>query len=143
MLIRSSHRHKTISALYINFIALLSRPLVAQAGPKVASIAPQDASRITALMLSDLHVDVFYDPKKVNELISAPASHWEEIFSAQIHLVAKRISMRYTQRARCYLTRSTPCTPKFFQTHRPFRRYFSLTSSIFRVLLRDSSERNL
>jgi sphingomyelin phosphodiesterase acid-like 3 len=37
------------------------------------------SSKISALMLSDVHLDPFYDPAKVKRLVDAPVSEWEEI----------------------------------------------------------------
>jgi len=45
-----------------------------------ASAAPQSAS-VSAVMLSDLHLDPFHDPAKVPQLVKAPVEQWESILS--------------------------------------------------------------
>jgi sphingomyelin phosphodiesterase acid-like 3 len=62
-------------------LALLFQPLWAQDSPKMKLAKSEDRRRINALMLSDLHVNVFFDPKKVSALFGAPAGRWEEILS--------------------------------------------------------------
>ena len=40
------------------------------------------ATTISALMVSDIHLDPFYDPAKAKQLAAAPASEWEQILSS-------------------------------------------------------------
>src|ERR1700722_1966055 len=68
-------------ALCVALLALLSQPLAAQAAPGSSPASLQGDPVFKALMVSDLHVDVFDDPKKANELASAPASRWAEILA--------------------------------------------------------------
>jgi len=55
---------------------------IAAAGVCVAApAAGRSAQRISALMVSDLHLDPFYDPAKAKVLADAPVSEWEKILS--------------------------------------------------------------
>lgn len=49
---------------------------VAQSAVKSADL---HSSKISALMLSDVHLDPFYDPAKVRRLVDAPVSEWAGI----------------------------------------------------------------
>lgn len=51
----------------------MARPAAAQ------THAP--ATTISALTVSDIHLDPFYDPAKAKQLAAAPASEWEQILS--------------------------------------------------------------
>lgn len=73
--------HGTLLVLSIVLIALLTQPLCAWTRT-AASTVPHNDAEITALMLSDLHVDVFHDPRKIPGLMSAPVGRWSELLAA-------------------------------------------------------------
>jgi len=77
---RSLPRLAVAAALVLALDAAL--PLAAQtpAAPKVAA-APAP-STISALLLSDIHLDPYADPAKVAQLDAAPASDWPAILAA-------------------------------------------------------------
>ncbi len=79
--LRSLIQPAIFPALCVTLLALPSQHLVAQTGPGSSSATPQGDPGFKALMLSDLHLDAFYDPSKVNELVSAPVGRWDEILS--------------------------------------------------------------
>jgi len=45
-------------------------------------LAPAKPATVTALMVSDIHFEPFWDPEKVAQLDTAPASQWNTIFAA-------------------------------------------------------------
>jgi len=44
--------------------------------------APQPAATVSAVMLSDLHLDPFHDPAKAPQLVKAPVEEWQAILSS-------------------------------------------------------------
>jgi sphingomyelin phosphodiesterase acid-like 3 len=58
------------------FVGSASSRASAQAG------AAQQSGMISALMLSDLHLDPFHDPAKVPQLVKAPVEQWESILGS-------------------------------------------------------------
>jgi sphingomyelin phosphodiesterase acid-like 3 len=71
-------RHWGIPILCVLLPILFSEELWGQKHP---TRPPKSETQIRALLLSDPHVNVFYDPQKVNALLNAPASHWAEILA--------------------------------------------------------------
>ena len=62
-------------------ILLAGSGLVAQ-GAGAQTGAGTDAATISAVMLSDLHLDPFHDPAKVPLLVKAPVDEWERILKS-------------------------------------------------------------
>ena len=57
---------------------------VAALAPQLAAQTahPKTATPVTALLVSDVHFEPFWDPDKVPQLVAAPASQWQSILSS-------------------------------------------------------------
>jgi sphingomyelin phosphodiesterase acid-like 3 len=85
----SSHHHRLILIIACCLILLIGK-IDAQssrtgssggAGHKARPESP-DHEQVRALLISDIHFEPFWDPAKVPQLMSAPASQWKAILSA-------------------------------------------------------------
>jgi sphingomyelin phosphodiesterase acid-like 3 len=68
----------------ISFL-VLATAAAAQGGHPATAHAPAKPPvqpTVSALMLSDIHFDPFWDPAKVPQLVAAPASQWKAILAA-------------------------------------------------------------
>lgn len=69
---------RAVGLLQVVFL-LLFGPSLAQDTP---SASPSSQAAISALFVSDIHFDPFWDPAKVLRLASAPSSQWRAILAA-------------------------------------------------------------
>jgi sphingomyelin phosphodiesterase acid-like 3 len=63
---------------------LLTGAALAQNDPAAPSarIAPQASASVSALLVSDIHFEPFWDPARAPQLATAPASEWKAILAA-------------------------------------------------------------
>jgi sphingomyelin phosphodiesterase acid-like 3 len=70
---------RRVSAFFVaswTIAGLASSTALAQPG------AAQPAATVSAVMLSDLHLDPFHDPAKVPQLVKAPVEEWQAILAS-------------------------------------------------------------
>jgi sphingomyelin phosphodiesterase acid-like 3 len=63
-------------------LAQSPKPAAANQAAHKAQSAPQAKPTIPALLLSDIHLEPFWDPAKAQRLAAAPASEWRAILNA-------------------------------------------------------------
>ena len=69
------------NCIFAGCVLLFASPLLAQDASHKQH-ASANSSTVTALLVSDIHFEPFWDPAKVPQLVSAPVGRWKAILSS-------------------------------------------------------------